>query len=316
MKPNNLSVRKEIALKLAFAVHSIHEVGLMHGDLKPGNVLVDIDAFGAVTVRLTDFDSARFINRGSASLYPHQNGKLKFTMEWVGGLDVLNGTPEVLLASLQFDLFSLGLIFAVILRAVCEPSSTALPSERSEVDRLLKDEETLMTHLDCGNHMHTPVVQKFCHLDATQRGTIDDAFDSLRVGATVLHQENQKILKEKQVFQDKVVNKLAKLEVGQAIILKTLQSCFDDVHNQVRDIVKEIGPSSHGLLDQVLQIVKDTYDAVDKQPTQVKDSIERLETRIKHQMNNALRAATDDQRSNLQNLTTQLGKNLHLLTAL
>ena len=77
--PDNLATLKIVAGRLVRAVRGIHAAGLMHGDLKPANVLVKVLPGGRFELKLADFDSARFVGRGGESLFPHTGGRLKYT---------------------------------------------------------------------------------------------------------------------------------------------------------------------------------------------------------------------------------------------
>lgn len=53
----------EIIRDLSTALHQLHCVGIVHGDLKPGNIIVTERLSAGPWVRLIDFGSARFWNR-------------------------------------------------------------------------------------------------------------------------------------------------------------------------------------------------------------------------------------------------------------
>jgi serine/threonine protein kinase len=53
----------EIGLQLASALETVHAAGVIHCDVKPDNVSIDTDRFGRPTVKLFDFDAARWIDR-------------------------------------------------------------------------------------------------------------------------------------------------------------------------------------------------------------------------------------------------------------
>lgn len=58
VKELHLSQVKKIAFNLLIAVNQIHAAGIVHRDIKPGNILVDEDQ----TVRICDFGLARSQN--------------------------------------------------------------------------------------------------------------------------------------------------------------------------------------------------------------------------------------------------------------
>lgn len=54
--------RAEIALQAGSAIAAIHDRGLVHGDLKPGNILVERPTVGPLRAVITDFGLASFLN--------------------------------------------------------------------------------------------------------------------------------------------------------------------------------------------------------------------------------------------------------------
>ena len=117
------------------ALHALHSLKVMHGDLKPANILVlqsrgtttilitnititNITLLG-YTVKLCDFDSARILTNDDTCLFPYDasTGHLKYTEMWVApevyqSNKLCNGGK--LKGALSIDIFNLGLI-AVLL---------------------------------------------------------------------------------------------------------------------------------------------------------------------------------------------------------
>ncbi|MHB9139901.1 MAG: serine/threonine-protein kinase, partial [Victivallaceae bacterium] len=60
IKNNSLSIRKKtkILLKICSALQAIHKFGILHRDIKPGNIMLQDD----MTIKLTDFGIARIID--------------------------------------------------------------------------------------------------------------------------------------------------------------------------------------------------------------------------------------------------------------
>jgi serine/threonine protein kinase len=90
---------EEIALlgqRIAFGLQSIHEQRVLHGDLKPSNIIIREDSLHPV---ITDFGTATWISTGEGTLW--QGGTQGFIAP-----EILRGEPP----SPQSDLYSLGII--------------------------------------------------------------------------------------------------------------------------------------------------------------------------------------------------------------
>jgi serine/threonine protein kinase len=120
-----------------------HKQKVIHCDLKPENILVLDQGGGRVEVKLCDFDSARFISEPILCISPNdQQTPLKFTPSWVcpeifyysNGIDISgNQTTDPLVATVEMDLFSLGLVLACVLSQRRSPEMTILPSSLSAI---------------------------------------------------------------------------------------------------------------------------------------------------------------------------------------
>jgi serine/threonine protein kinase len=252
LKSNNLPMRKVIALQLSEAVRSIHLVGLMHGDLKPSNVLVRLDSGGGVELKLTDFDSARFIGGGNESLYPHVGPQLKYTMAWVGGPEVLFGSGGVLQASLSIDLFALGLVLTVLLRPQCAPSSTALPPDEAKLRDLLSDEAALCAQLQVQGLRHASAVTRLCRLKPECRGTASDVVTELhQAGATVLHRENQQLKGDNVFLKEQVVQKVSEMHVDVKATHNEVIALRNDIVTLHEDVLVKLNAATMSVVTEL-----------------------------------------------------------------
>ncbi|MGQ0621058.1 MAG: protein kinase domain-containing protein [Panacagrimonas sp.] len=108
--------RIELFLQIADAVAAAHTVGVLHKDLKPANVLVQIRADQTRQLRLTDFGSARLLQPGR--LEELGITRLGMTVTQGSGGDSTSGTPLYLAPELiaghaptvQSDLYALGVM--------------------------------------------------------------------------------------------------------------------------------------------------------------------------------------------------------------
>ena len=120
----SLTERLDVFLQVARAVAATHSVGVLHKDLKPGNVLID-GARGGWTVKLTDFGSGRLLE-------PERLAELRLTAlgmtqaadagassgRSATGSTLMYMAPELLAGqapTLQSDVYSLGVMLFQLL---------------------------------------------------------------------------------------------------------------------------------------------------------------------------------------------------------
>lgn len=143
--------RLRLMLQAIEAVAAAHEVGVLHGDLKPGNMLVD--ARGAeLQLRLTDFGSARLLD-------PDELESLRITRMGMtlapGGSDADSGTPFYLAPELvlgeaptvRSDVYSLGVVLYQVLAGDLR-KQMAPGWERDITDELLREDIARATDVD------------------------------------------------------------------------------------------------------------------------------------------------------------------------
>jgi eukaryotic-like serine/threonine-protein kinase len=113
-----LSTRLELAAQIADALAAAHSVGVLHKDLKPGNVLIHAQADPAAPrAQLTDFGSARLLDPGQLEALGITRMGYTRTRERIDG-DTTSGTPlylapELLVGqapTLRSDVYALGVL--------------------------------------------------------------------------------------------------------------------------------------------------------------------------------------------------------------
>ena len=116
LTPLSRAQRLELFVQIAAAVAAAHQVGVLHKDLKPANILMGTRADGGVQPRVADFGSGRLLEPGR--LEELGITQLGLTVTQGIGRDSGSGTPLYLAPELiagaaptvQSDLFALGLI--------------------------------------------------------------------------------------------------------------------------------------------------------------------------------------------------------------
>jgi len=158
-------IKRLILKKCIEALHSLHSMSVMHGDLKPANILVRVGH--DVLVKLCDLDSARILSDSDIFPYDQSSGHLKFTESWVA--------PEVyqnnkicaggkFKGSLAIDIFNLGMI-AVLLESKGYTTDVVLPLPGTDdYDKALTDQSFLdsrVLKLD-NNNPYRDILMRMC----------------------------------------------------------------------------------------------------------------------------------------------------------
>lgn len=140
-----LSTRLELAAQIADALAAAHSVGVLHKDLKPGNVLIHAEAdLDTPRAQLTDFGSARLLDPGQLEALGITRLGYTRTQDHVDG-DSTSGTPlylapELLAGhapTLRSDVYALGvLLWQLIIGDLRRPLAAGW--EREVEDPLLR----------------------------------------------------------------------------------------------------------------------------------------------------------------------------------
>ncbi len=168
--PQELELRLELFRTIADAVHSAHQRGVIHRDLKPGNIMVVANeasmtgsgsgARGPV-IKILDFGLARLTDADlEAATMLTEIGMIKGTLPYMapeqargdaGAIDVRTDVYalgvilyEMLTGSRPYDLARAALIEAV--RVICEQDPAPLSSSWHGTRRLDADVETIVRH--------------------------------------------------------------------------------------------------------------------------------------------------------------------------
>ncbi len=123
LKRGPLSIEEADALLLALAggLRAAHEHGVLHGDLKPANVLWSSDADGS-RARLVDFSASKILGLDRLTA----TGEISGTPEYMAP-EVLTGKSEI---DSRIDVYGIGVL-------LYEALSTRRPFEDAHIGRLL-----------------------------------------------------------------------------------------------------------------------------------------------------------------------------------
>ncbi len=171
---------KEVMIILKSLVHSLrimHKENIVHGDLKPDNILIKITKTGNYTTKLIDFDDSYF-----SSAPPKDREQVVGTPEYYSPelFDYISDEDEEVLGSvltIKSDIFALGVIFSEYLTG----SKPIIPEKFSGTYNAVKNGASIK--FKSSKHL-TPSLKELLismlQLDAEKRPTIDEIASTLR----------------------------------------------------------------------------------------------------------------------------------------
>jgi DNA-binding winged helix-turn-helix (wHTH) protein/serine/threonine protein kinase/sulfur carrier protein ThiS len=147
-----MAMRLQVMASIARAVDAAHDLGVLHRDLKPDNILVSSNADGRIQVRVMDFGSGalldtvqiRDLELSSAGLSPERKEELAGTLIY-SAPELLAGNP----CTAGSDVYALGiLLYQIISGNLHAPLSSGW--EAAVKDSLLREDIALAANGDPG----------------------------------------------------------------------------------------------------------------------------------------------------------------------
>lgn len=254
---------------IATAVAALHEHGIMHGDIKPQNILYTFSDAEGYVMKLCDLDSAHRVGDTCAAAAVGTEGY--FSPE----LCQARRDGTTITAAVEFDLFSLGLVlWQVLERSIASP----LPAASAPGDALslcYRDQNYLWGKLAMGAGIkaYTPAVRELTHLEPQHRMSSRQLCIFLqKQSQPYLHQElqrvideNAKLLQDKSFLQNSVHNKLDAIRrdlAGQLTeMTDMLHTLIQGTHNipTLAVIVPEVAESSFHFFENPMHLIKNHF---------------------------------------------------------
>ena len=149
-----LATRLELVAQTADALAAAHSAGVLHKDVKPGNVLIELDAAGAPSVRLGDFGSGSVLD--AERLQALEITRMGFTQaQTQTSAGSTSGTwaylaPEVVAGqppTVQSDVYALGvMLYQMVVADLRRPLAPGW--EREFEDALLREDIAAASDVD------------------------------------------------------------------------------------------------------------------------------------------------------------------------
>ncbi len=242
-KNMDIGKKRLIMKNIVRAVADLHGLGVMHGDIKPQNILVNED-----DVKLCDLDSARIISENNIFAFDSETNKLKCSPSWISpevytaSNDHQGGVAE---ASFAIDMFSLGLIVALLEdKSNHYPGGIVLPpGDTQEYHQALTDQAYLydsVLHVDSGAVFYDIIVS-MCSFDQSLRPTSAEVFRIVEGKTSLTAYTNSQKKTENQIhfLQDQVIRRLDNIA---------------DILHQFSDKMTELAASNKGVEGLLHQI--------------------------------------------------------------
>lgn len=254
--------KRAILKQILESVEALHRSSVMHGDIKPHNVLVKELRGGIVATKLCDLDSARIIN-SSDTLFPydHETKRLKFSPLWVSPEVWKNSEAQkggTFQAALSIDIFSLGLL-GVLLE--CKDNvfhnGYVLPdTDTADYKQGFCDQEFLQKRILRVNS-EDPIIDllhNMCSIESSDRKPISAIVReySEQFDTTKIHQVKKQLKKEIQDGDNlsKVINdNFKKLTMELNELKSEFKSGFSIIKNTIKNVADRTHPTTFVLLD-------------------------------------------------------------------
>ena len=167
--------RRLLIPEVVDAVFFLHRNNVVHCDLKPANILLKRNGFVS-KIALSNFDRAVDLKRGNAEIVSDGH-TLKYSPGWVSP-EVFNGKVGMK-ASLDIDLFHLGLLIEALTRSACHEHITILPYELSQIfnPQLPDSGQEAMQKLLSSKSFYSRHVKKLCSITPMNRRVIEELYD-------------------------------------------------------------------------------------------------------------------------------------------
>ena len=183
--------KKELLIIMKSLVHSLrilHKEGIVHGDLKPDNILIKKSVTGNYTTKLIDFDDSYFSGSPAEDKESVVGTPEYYSPELYTYISDEDGEVSGKTLTLQSDIFALGIIFTEYITGEKPIISEEYPATYSAVmdgaSICFKPSSNLSPTLD-------RLLQDMMQKEPDKRPTIDEVFNRLKEEPEVGSKESE-----------------------------------------------------------------------------------------------------------------------------
>eukprot|EP00598_Pedospumella_elongata_P014253 CAMPEP_0184999142 /NCGR_PEP_ID=MMETSP1098-20130426/64595_1 /TAXON_ID=89044 /ORGANISM="Spumella elongata, Strain CCAP 955/1" /LENGTH=1212 /DNA_ID=CAMNT_0027526103 /DNA_START=175 /DNA_END=3813 /DNA_ORIENTATION=- len=222
----NFKLAPQLAEAIVTAVAALHSLGVVHCDIKPHNILFELDSSHTYIIKLCDLDGSHKIGEvcGAASLGTTQYESPEVFFASCAG--------EKVTAALSMDVFSLGLVLWQVLSR-----SPYSPMSFEQLHECYSDQNELFSHvaLPEPTAMYQPLLYSTLVLQPPHRRVTADAlFKNMRdMAVSKAHPGWHKARQENIYLKEKVSDKLDGLDKKLDTVLEMMQVRFDALGGEV-----------------------------------------------------------------------------------
>ena len=239
------------------AVQALHSHNIMHGDIKPDNILYQFDPSGNCKVKLCDLDCAYYCGVNCPADYL---GTQHYTSPEVC-LAATQGRTVV--ASLDKDIFSLGLVLWQVLQRSATPALHCV--DPAELEHLYTDQAALDVYLSYAAP-YQAILSRVTSLNPTLRPDVSQLWKHIKaLSASNIHQNWLNAQTENKFLKHSIVHKLTSLVEKLDTVLQVLEDQFSAFNKSTIELAHSL--CSEFLLDNkhgslLVDMVRATQSAI------------------------------------------------------
>lgn len=227
------------------AVQALHSLGIMHGDIKPQNLLCSVTIAGHYVVKLCDLEGAYRVG----DMCPASGTRYFMAPE----VRIAAATAGLIQASLDKDMFPLGLVIWQVMRRTVIPALSC--ADDAVEAHLYADQSALNAHLQF-HALYKPFMEQVVSINPVHRISISELSNHIRrLGSTSIMEDAVRREEDLQFLKQNVSSQLQSLNAKMDNLLIEVRSGFSALNGSVVEVADTLRQEvlSGGNRSQVLE---------------------------------------------------------------